>query len=96
VCVCVCSVSYTACKERVPCYISIFSLSGCNIFFLHHFINDTIFGKKLLKVKLCVLTSSIINCKMFLVLRKILQYAVIMYTVLRVKCPLFLSGFYPT
>jgi len=54
----VCSLSYTACKLHVPYYIVICGLSGCTILLHIYLINSTIFGKKVIGHKICVLISS--------------------------------------
>jgi hypothetical protein len=51
--VCVCSLSYPACKAHASYYIVICGLSGSIHIFPHYLINGTIFGKKLLNIK-CV------------------------------------------
>ena len=44
---CICSLSYPACKLHPPCYIVICGLLfRCTIFFPHYLINNTIFEKK--------------------------------------------------
>jgi hypothetical protein len=88
---CVCSLSYPACKAHAPYYIVICGLSGCTIFF--HIISQTarFSGKKLLNIK-CVFCFHLqILSETFLVLRRMQRSTVI--NVHRSSYPLFLSDF---
>jgi hypothetical protein len=69
VCVCVCRLSYPACKARASYYIVTCNLSGSTIFSPHYFIKRTIFGQHLLNMK-CVLWFSLqLVTETFLILR---------------------------
>jgi hypothetical protein len=52
---CVSSLNHPACKAHAPYYIVICGLSGSTVFFPHDLINGTIFGKKVIENKMCVL-----------------------------------------
>jgi len=95
--VCVCSLSYTACKLHVPYYIVISGLSGCTIIF-QIFISQTAWflGKKLLNARFVFWFPLHILSRMFLILRIILPDTIIHYTYLHVKYPLFSSDFNET
>jgi len=89
VCVCVCRLRYSACNARAPYYrpwsVRIYKM------FPHCLINSTIFGEKVTKHKMCVLIFSTVLSETFLILRRIPLDIIITYTILHVKCPLFLS-----
>ena len=51
---CVCSLSYPACKEHAPNYFVIFGLSGSTVFFPHYLTNGTIFLKIITEHETCV------------------------------------------
>ena len=85
--VCVCNVSYPACKAHAPYYVVICGLSGSTIF--SHIINDTIFegGKrKVIEHEVCVLIFSTTLYETFLIIRRIQRDIVI--SVHRSSCKL--------
>ena len=93
---CVCSLSYPSCKAHAQYYIIICDLYGL----LHHIFSDyvrngTIFGRKVMGHKMCVLIlSTTFVWNTFLILRIIRRDVIInAYIYLLVKHPLFLSEF---
>jgi hypothetical protein len=69
--VCVCSLSYPACRAHVRCYIVICGLSGCTIYCHSIAYIAVIYGKKLLKLK-CVFWFSLQSLsETFHILRRI-------------------------
>jgi len=69
VCVCVCSLSHTACNAHAACYIVLCGLSGSRMFF--HIISlMEQFLKKSIEHKICVLIFTIIPSENFLILRR--------------------------
>jgi hypothetical protein len=58
---CVCSLSYAACKAHAPCYNVICGLSGSTIIFPLYLIKGTIFGKEVTEYKVCVLCTGASN-----------------------------------
>jgi hypothetical protein len=69
---CVCSLSYPACKEHAVYYIVICALSRSAIFLHIFFINGTIFGNWILNIKFVLILSTNLS-KAFLFLRGILR-----------------------
>ena len=68
--VCLCSLTYPACKWHTPYYIVICRLSNSTTFFPYYLINGTIFGKKkLLKHKKSGLIQLL--CQTFRILRTV-------------------------
>ena len=65
---CVCSLSYPACKALAPYCTVICGLCSCTTFFPHYLINGTILENKLLNKK-CVLFSPQLLSEVFLILR---------------------------
>jgi hypothetical protein len=94
--VCVCSLSYAACKAHAPYYIVICGLSGCTVFFPHYLINGTIFGKRLLNIK-CVFWFYLqLLSETFIILRRIQRDIIINVHRSSCKVPLLLSDFNET
>jgi hypothetical protein len=65
-------------------------LSGCTVFFRRFLINDTIFGKELLKVKACFDFLYRLGLKTFLILRRIWRDIII--NVKKSLCKVFLNS----
>jgi len=84
--VCVCNLSYPSRKAHAPCYIVIFVLSGCTIFF--HIISlTTRVRKNIILYKMCVLIFSTSLWSISHSKKNALG--------IHVKYPLFLSDFNP-
>ena len=66
---CVCSLSYLACKEHEPYYIVICGLSGCTVFFSRYLTKGPIFGKCYWTQK-CVLILCTNLSETFLIIRR--------------------------
>jgi hypothetical protein len=58
--VCICSLSYPACKVHASYYFVKCGLSGCIIFFAHYLIKGTIFRKTLLNIN-CVCSLQLLS-----------------------------------
>jgi hypothetical protein len=56
VCVCVCSLSYPAFNTHAP-YCHLWPVRLCSIY-SHNLINNTVFGKQTLNIKMCVVILS--------------------------------------
>jgi hypothetical protein len=91
--VCVCNLSYAACKAHALCYIAVCGLSGCTIFFPHYLINGTIFGKTLLNTKYVFWFSLQLLFETFDILRIRRDIIVNVHHKSPCKYPLFLSDF---
>jgi len=74
---CVCSLSYPACKTHAPYFIVICGLSGSTIFFHVIIINGTIFWKPVLNSKYVFWICLQFLCEAFLFLRRIQRDTVI-------------------
>jgi len=68
---CVCSLSYQACKTHEPYYIVICGLSGCTIIFHIILKRERFSEKQVIEHKMCVLIFSTNLSKELLILRRI-------------------------
>jgi hypothetical protein len=91
--VCVCSLSYPACKAHAPYYIVICGLFWLFCIFRHYLINGTIFGKKLLNIKCMFWFSLQLLSETFLILTIIQRDTIINVHRSSCKVPLLLSDF---
>jgi hypothetical protein len=75
-----------AIQHAVPVlHIIIFGLTGCTIFFPHYLISGTIFEKKVIEHKVCVLIFSTTLSETFIILRRSGRDMIKMFIVLHAK-----------
>jgi len=86
---CVCSLSYPACKAHAPYYIAVYRLSVSTTFFPHYLINQTVSEEKVTERQMCVLISCTTFVRKFLFVRRIERDIIKIYIGLHVKCPFF-------
>jgi hypothetical protein len=87
-CVCVCSLSYPACKAHAPYYIVFCDFFGCTTSFSHYLTNCPIFGKNFWTLNVCFVFFSL---KYFSVWQDLSEMQ--LYIVLHLQYPLFFSYF---
>ena len=93
---CVCSLSYTACKAHAPYYIVICGLSGSTIFFPHILVKGAIFTQKLLKIKYVFFLFSTQPLSETHLILRIQRDIIINIRRFSCKLPFLLSGFNET
>jgi hypothetical protein len=89
--VCICSLTYPACNAHTPYYHP--WLAWLYTVFPHYLTSGTIFVKKVIEHKMCILSLSTILSEPFLILRRLERDMIKNYIGLRVNCRLFLSDF---